>query len=788
MVAFGGLLRRRRLAAGMTQEALAERSGLSERAIRGMERGEGHSPRRDTIDLLAHALGISGEERVLFEQAARRSFATVSGTLESSFYGDLVTSGLAEPATSLVGRERLVAEAAALLRRPEVRLLTITGTAGVGKTRVGLRVAGELRPEHADGAIFVGLAPVVEPERVVSTVARALGLRETGSRPVFDRMLDHLRDKELLLVLDNFEQVRAAGTLLAHMVSVCPRLKILVTSRVALRVRGEQQLVVPPLDAPAPAAPDTGAIASFPAVALFVERAQAADPAFSLTDENAEAVTEVCHRLDGLPLAIELAASRANLLPPEALLARLAPALGLLAGGGPDLPDRQRTMRATLDWSRGLLSEEQQTLFRCLSAFAGGFTLESAEAVCAGSGISNDILGGLHALVDANLLRREVQPDGDVRLDMLAVVREYARELLAASGEAAAVRERHAGHFLRLVETAFPALFVSGHTEWAARLEREHDNLREALRWARETGNLEAGMRMVGALSWFWWTRGYLDEGRRWAEDFVSEGPAGDRCVPGDVRARALNGAGQLALGQGELARAAELFERSLALYRELEDAAWTANVLAELGQVVRALGDCGRAAALSEEALSLSRRSGEMPDRAGPTPGEGGEIPLARRPDTLARLGRPDAQPSFRQRAFRAAAALAHNTLGHVERRRGNDEAGTSHHEKGLALFRGIGNERGSAYSLSNLASASLERGQLERALALSEESLALYRKLGDRAGEALALINLGDVARAQGDEGRAAALYRNALVLYRELGNERGAARMLERLAAKR
>lgn len=748
-VSFGFLLRQHRRAAGLTQEALAETSGLSVRAIRGLEIGERHSPRPDTVDLLGRALRLSETERPHFEAAARRP-SPVPEMLDPPPGADL----LAEPATPLVGRQRFITEAVDLLRRPEVRLLTLTGTGGVGKTRVGLRVAGELRHTYADGVVLVGLAAVDDPTRVMPAVARKLGLRETGSRPVFERLLDHLSDKELLLVLDNFEQVRAAAPLLLRLLTACPQLKVLITSRVVLRVRGEQQLVVPPLETPAPQSePDVAIIADSPAVALFVERAGAVDPTFRLTEANAPAVAEICRRLDGLPLAIELAASRVKLLPPEVLLERLASGLGMLGGGGPDLPERQRTMHRAIGWSHNLLNEGEQALFRRLSVFAGGCTIEAAEAVCSPmpaipteSGERINVFDGLSSLMDASLLRREPGPGGEPRLTMLAVVREYASERLSESREAATVRKRHAEYVVRMAETAYPALLSSHYSAWAQRLESEHDNVRETLRWARESGDLETGLRLIGSLGWFWWTRGYLDEGRRWAAEFLSEDSAGgSHPAPSAVRAWALHGAGQLAFGQGDLAFAAEVYEESLALYRKVGDEREAARRLAELGQVTRAQGENDRAAALSEEALSLSRKVGE-------------------------RLG----------------AALAHNTLGHIERHRGNVESGTSHHEESLALFRELGEERGSAYALTNLGVAALERGEHERALALYEHSLALYESLGDKTGVALVLGNLGDLASEQGDNQRARALYADALGLYRELGNERGVARTLKRLAA--
>jgi predicted ATPase len=472
------------------------------------------------LDLLALALGLSKERRTSFEESAQWSFAApvVSESPNPTFGGDL-----AEPATPLVGRERLVSEAAGLLRGSGMRLLTLTGTGGVGKTRVGLRVAEELRREYADDAVLVGLEALTDPTQVLPAIAHALGLMDTGDRPLFDRLQGYLSEKELLLLLDNFEQVRTATPSIVRLLSRCPRLKMLVTSRMPLRVRAEQQLDVPPLETPTPMpVPNLETIENSPATALFADRARTVDPSFRLTDANAPAVAEICRRLDGLPLAIELAASRTKLLAPMALLSRLTPTLRLLAGGGPDLPERQRTMRRTIEWSHDLLNEDEQALFRRLAVFLGGCTLEAAEAVCSFAlapsdqpGERRDMVEGLSSLVDASLLQRENGPEAELRLKMLAVVREYARERLAESGESTVARKRHAEYFVAQAEAAEPRLLGPDQAAWLERLEREHDNLREALRWAREVGDIEAGLRLTGALCWFWWTRGYHCEGRQ---------------------------------------------------------------------------------------------------------------------------------------------------------------------------------------------------------------------------------------------------------------------------------
>jgi predicted ATPase len=596
-----------------------------------------------------------------------------------------------------------------------------------------------------DGVVFVALAPLNSPTLVIPTIARSLGLREAENQTPREALQTHLRRKRLLLVLDNFEHTVEAAPEVAGLIESCLDLVVLVTSRALLRVRSEQEYAVPPLALPASTrSPAAEEIVGSPSGRLFVERARAAAPAFELEEGNAAAVASICWRLAGLPLALELAAVKVRFLESEALLSRLDQALS--TGSARDLPDRQRTIRATMDWSHNLLSEPERELFRRLSAFAGGWTLEAAEAVgVAGKVDTEDVLLLVGKLVEQSLVVAEsTASGGGVRYRMLEPVGQYARGLLEESGEAPATRERHAEYFVALAEVARSELMGPEHEAWLERLEHEHDNLRRALWWARETGDVETGLRLSGALGWFWWMHGYLGEGRRWVEGFLSEDSKSSQPAGVPMRAKALYGAGELAFGQGDLARAAELLEESLVLYRELGDGVGAAGVLVELGQVARAQGDHDRAAALSEEGLALSRELGE-----------------------------------------RRAAAIALNTLGHVERCRGDTEGAIAHYEQSLAHFRQIGHEEwGGAYTLANLGVVALERGELERALALSEESLSLYERRGNKAGVALALINLGDVAHKRGDNERAALLYEEALALQRELGNERGVARALARL----
>jgi predicted ATPase/serine/threonine protein kinase len=647
--------------------------------------------------------------------------------------------------TTLIGREAEVSAVCSLLRRDEVRLVTLTGTGGTGKTRLALQVAGESDSAFRGGVYFVSLASITDPGLVAATVVQAVAIREVGARDPADVLKEALgaAHDRTLLVLDNFEQLLDATPLLTTLLESCARLKVLVTSRAVLRVYGEYEFKVPPLGLPS-----RGAQASIddvtrcPSVALFLQRAAAVKSDFVLTPENTVAVAEICRRLDGLPLAIELAAARVRMLTPPAMLQRLDSRFELLTGGARDLPPRQQTLWATVQWSYELLTEDEQKLFRRLAVFVNGCTLDAAEAVCnAGADLETELLDAMESLVGKSLIQQTHTPDGETRLTMLETIRDYAGRQLTSSPDETLARQAHAAYCIVLAEEGATREEPAERARWLERCDLEHDNFRVALEWAIRTNAAEWGLRLGAALLPFWQAREHYSEGRERLNALL------ELTAHGDIRktrARALHAACALAHEQGDYTSSRALLEEQISLSRALGDLAGIVSALNAIAGEESFIGNLTSARSLFEECLRLSEEAGS-------------ELTVAQSLTNLAYILREEGD-------LPRAQALA---------------------EQALAIFVRLQHFAGAAWLQNRLGDLQREQGNAGVASVWYERARATFETLGDRAGVARTLIDLAGVAFDQGQDAKARTTLARALTMFRDMGHRRGVARALEAFA---
>lgn len=671
-----------------------------------------------------------------FAERFRQSQENVESTLTLQLpTSQAPRTNLSLPPTLLIGRANELAAAKQLLQQDGIRLLTLTGPGGTGKTRLSLQIAAELSEAFADGVWLVPLSAINDPALVTSAITQALGLKENALTSLQAGLKDFLRAKQMLLLIDNFEQLLAAAPFVSELLAACPHLKLLITSRAPLKVRWEREYPVPPLALPA-LQDSLASLVQAPSVQLFLERARAVKPDFELNEENAPLIAEICARLDGLPLALELAAARIRVLTPRAMLQRLGQSLKLLAGGARDLPERQQTIRNTIQWSCDLLSDDEQRLFRRLAVFVGGFTLEAAEAICNDAG-ELDVLDGVASLVDKSLLQQREQADGEPRFTMLLTIKEYGLGQLEAHGERAATEQAHTNHFLALAEQAEPQLTGANPKRWLDQLEQEHDNLRAVFERVLQQGQADEGLRLAGAIWRFWSLRSHFREGReRLATLLQATATAG----PTALRAKVLSGAATLEQNQGDYEVARVLFEEVLSIRRTLNDKPGIAAALTSLGWVGWRQNEYDRAWALSEEAAALQQELGNQP-----------------------------------------GVIQARSTLAWVAHHRGDFEQARAIHEECVRERRRLGDKHRLAFSAGILGWTLQKLGELDEAVRLVDEALRTMQELGDRQMVGWFSTHRGNLALEQGDRALATTMLETGRTIFTEIGDRYGLAHPL-------
>jgi predicted ATPase/class 3 adenylate cyclase len=767
-----------------------------------------------------------GEHRLRDLQRAERLWQLVIEDLPAEFAAlrSLSTrpNNLPLQATPFVGRGQEIETVRQIVLREDVRLVTLTGPGGMGKTRLALQTAAGVVDRFADGVFVVELGAVQDPAMIGSRIAASLGVAENAARPVLDSVTDHLRHRELLLVLDNFEQVVAGAPVVAELLHECPRLKTLVTSRIVLHLSGEYEYQVPPLPVPDPKRPaGFEALAAYAGVALFVQRAQAVRPDFVLDAENASAVARICASLEGLPLAIELAAARIKLFSPQAMVARLSSRLDLLKGGARDLPARQQTLRQAIAWSYDLLEPDERAYFRRFAAFSGGASLDAIEQVCNGEDdLVLDPLDAIASLIDNSLLRRFDDDRDEPRFVMLETIREYGLECLRDNGEEATLRRAHALYFLQLAEQAEPELTTSRQRVWLERLETEHDNLRTALEWTAEHHEADIGLRFGAALWRFFISLGHLREGHDWLERLLALPGAH---APTAERARVLLGAGTMLHALSEYASSRARLDESLMIWRELGDKHGQATVLNNLAWIagnfharesrplaeealalMRELGDkrgtavalhnlswvslmegeIATAHSLTEQAMALRREAGDTRGAAYMQVNLA-DIEMLQGDYAAAKAHAEAGLATLRELGDRQIGAWAIQVIGRIANAEGRREEALANYEESHVLWVEVGNEDARGWNLADTAKVLAELGEIERASALANEGLALARRTGNAISLALTLPIAAAIALEQGDDATAAALLDEAFALFEATSHRMGLIPTLESAA---